>query len=145
MYLVLQQDEPDDYVISTGVTTEIREFIRMAFSEIGITVEFSGKGNQEEGKIAGIDKQKFQEKTCLKSDHLNKGQVLVKVDPRYFRPTEVDELVGDSSKARKKLGWKPLYKLSDLVKEMVEHDITLFRKDKFLTEQGFNVVDSCEV
>jgi len=145
MYLILQHPEPDDYVIATGRTTAVREFIKMAFREIGIELDFQGKGKEEKGIIASIDKEKLGEKTHSKPDHLKKGQVLIEVDPFYYRPTEVDLLVGDATKAREKLGWSPRYTLEDMVKEMMENDLTLFRKEKFLKDHGHEIIDSCEI
>ncbi len=145
MYLMLQQPTPDDFVIATGKTTEIREFIRMAFAEIGIKVEFEGTKEKEQGLISGIDEKLFEEKLCFKPTHLKKGQVLVKIDPRYFRPTEVELLIGDPTKANTVLGWKPEYDLDMLVKEMVAKDVELFRKDKALRDSGFDVIQSCGV
>jgi GDPmannose 4,6-dehydratase len=145
MYLMLQQPTPDDFVIATGKTTEIREFIRMAFAEIGISIVFKGKGLNEEGVIDSLNEALFLEKLCQKPNHLKKGQVLVKVDPRYFRPTEVELLIGDPTKANTVLGWKPEYDLDMLVKEMVAKDVDLFRQDKALRDSGFNVIQSCGV
>jgi GDPmannose 4,6-dehydratase len=145
MYLMLQQPEPDDYVIATGKTTEVREFVKMAFGEIGIELDFRGKGKEEKGVIVSIDKNKFGEKTHAKPDHLKKGQVLIEVDPFYYRPTEVDLLVGDATKAHEKLGWTLKYTLEDLVKEMMESDLALFRKEKFLKDHGHEIIDSCEI
>lgn len=139
MYLILQQSKPDDFVIATGKTTEIREFIRMAFAEIGIQVEFKGSKEKEQGYIAKIDEDIFTGKVCQNPTHLKKGQVVVKVDPRYFRPTEVDLLIGDPTKANTVLGWKPEYNLEMLVKEMVASDVELFRKEKTLRDNGFCV------
>jgi len=130
MYLILQQEKPDDYVIATGVTTEVREFIRMAFAELGIEVEFQGNGVDEIGVV----------NTCHNSEfNLEKGKVVVRVDPRYFRPTEVELLIGDSTKARQKLGWEPEYDLDGLVKEMVQSDLKLMQKDRYLKEGGFEI------
>ncbi|MDD4527878.1 MAG: GDP-mannose 4,6-dehydratase [Candidatus Margulisbacteria bacterium] len=145
MHLMLQQPTPEDFVIATGKTTEIREFIRMAFAEIGLKIVFQGKGLTEQGIIDSIDEKLFSEKLCCKPSHLKKGQVLVKVDPRYFRPTEVELLIGDPTKANTVLGWKPEYDLAMLVKEMVAKDVELFRKDKALRDSGFDVIQSCEV
>jgi GDPmannose 4,6-dehydratase len=145
MYLILQQPEPDDYVIATGKTTEVREFVKMAFRQIGIELDFQGKGKEEKGIISSIDKDVFREKTHVKPDHLKKGQVLIEVDPFYYRPTEVDVLVGDAAKAREKLGWTLRYTLDDLVKEMMESDLELFRKEKFLKDHGHEIIDSCEI
>ena len=118
MYLMLQQDQPEDYVLATGVTTTIREFIVMSFNVLGINLEFKGQDDQEVGIIANTN-EKY---------NLEKGKVVVKVDPKYFRPTEVDLLIGDPSKANTKLGWKPKYDLSQLVTEMVNYDLDLFKK-----------------
>ncbi len=145
MYLILQQSQPDDYVIATGRTTEIRDFVKMAFSQIGIELIFAGKGKDEKGSIASIDYDLFAEKTHTKPDHLKKGQVLIEVDPFYYRPTEVDLLIGDAAKAREKLGWQPKHSLEDLVREMMEGDLALFRKEKFLKDHGHEIVDSCEI
>jgi len=142
MYLMLQQDKPDDFVIATGKTTEIREFVRMAFNEVGITMGFKGKGVDEEGFIDSLDEAVFKAKVGDKPSHLKAGQVLVKIDPRYFRPTEVELLIGDPTKANTVLGWKPEYDLAELVSEMVEKDVELFRKDKTLRESGFHVKQS---
>lgn len=128
MWLILQQEKPEDFVIATGVTTKVREFIRMAFSEVGIKLRFEGEGIDELGIIDAIDEEKYLSATRLGSaKHLNIGDVLVKVDPRYFRPTEVELLIGDPTKSQTKLGWKPKYNLLALVKEMVESDLNLFR------------------
>jgi len=137
MHLILQQEIPDDYVIATGVTTEVREFIRMAFAEAGVQIEFKGTGVEEKGYISGF--------TDLPSDSiLNKnsvGECVVEVDTEYFRPTEVDLLIGNASKARTKLGWKPEYTLHDLVKEMVASDMILMRREKALMGMGFKAVN----
>ena len=127
MYLILQQEKPEDYVLATGITTEIREFVRMAFAEVGIEIAFRGEAEQEEGYI-----------TAIKGDyHLLIGKTVVKVDPHYYRPTEVDLLIGDPTKANEKLGWKPTYDLPALVKEMVASDLDLFKKEKHLRDHGF--------
>jgi GDPmannose 4,6-dehydratase len=130
MYLILQQEIPEDYVIATGVTTEVREFVRMSFNYLGIEVEFSGEGVDEIG-------------TVVKSSHpeffVNPGQVVVKIDSRYFRPTEVDLLIGDPTKAKTKLGWEPHYDLKGLVDDMMQSDIKLMQKDKYLKEGGFEI------
>jgi GDPmannose 4,6-dehydratase len=117
MWLILQQDVPEDFVLATGVTTTIREFVRMAFSEAGIELGFRGEGANEIGYVL----------SCSGDFKLEIGKVVVKVDPKYFRPTEVDLLLGDPSKAMTKLGWKPKYDLAALVKEMVAYDIKLFK------------------
>lgn len=135
MWRILQQDEPEDYVIATGITTPVRDFIRMAFAEAGIEVEFKGTGVDEKGIIKSV------------AEHLtavNPGQEVVAIDPRYFRPTEVDLLIGDPTKAQTKLGWKPRYDLPALVKEMVHADLEIFRREKLLKEAGFKIFSQYE-
>lgn len=127
MWLMLQQDEPEDFVIATGETNTVREFIRLAFAEVGAEVEFTGEGVEEKGVI----------KSCAEDSALKVGQEVVFVDPKYFRPTEVDLLIGDPTKAKEKLGWQPKTKLSGLVKEMVAADVELFKKDKLLKDAGY--------
>jgi len=134
MYLILQQDAPDDYVIATGETTEIREFIRMAFSEVGVEVEFKGSGVEEKGYV----------KSCTSEYNFKVGQEILAIDPRYFRPTEVDLLIGDPTKSMTKLGWKPKYNVNSLCKEMVASDLELFRKEKILLDAGFEVKNQFE-
>jgi GDPmannose 4,6-dehydratase len=119
MWLMLQQEKPEDYVISTGVTTPIREFVRMAFSEVGIELNFVGEGQDEAGTVVSCKNPEYQ---------LPIGKKVIGVDVRYFRPTEVDLLIGDSTKAHDKLGWKPKYNLKALCQEMVEADLKIFRK-----------------
>jgi GDPmannose 4,6-dehydratase len=124
MWLMLQQENPEDYVVATGITTSIREFVKMAFCEVGVRLEFKGEGTNEVGIIVDTgDNRKIRI-----------GQEVVKIDPRYYRPTEVDLLIGDSSKARNKLGWRPNYTLSSLVKEMIECDLELFKKELLLKD-----------
>src|SRR5262249_49074326 len=130
MYLMLQQDKPEDYVIASGVTTSVREFILKSFREVGIEIAFNGKGEEEKGVVVSCSNPSYQ---------LPEGKTVVAVDKRYFRPTEVDLLLGDASKARKNLGWKPTYSLDGLVKEMVAADLELFRKDKYLKEGGHKI------
>ena len=121
MWLILQQEKPEDYVIATGITTTIREFIRMAFAELGITLAFEGTGVDEKATVTACENPDFQ---------LPIGKVVVEVDPAYFRPTEVELLIGDPSKAMKQLNWKPKYDLPALVKEMVWADVALFQQNK---------------
>jgi GDPmannose 4,6-dehydratase len=123
MWLMLQQDKPEDFVISTGVTTPVREFIRMAFRELGVELEFTGHGVYEKATVLSSSNAEFAFKM---------GQVVVQIDPTYFRPTEVDLLIGDNTKAKTKLGWKPRYTLDMLVKEMVQADLEIFKKEKYL-------------
>ncbi|MEN9448593.1 MAG: hypothetical protein RJA25_1883 [Bacteroidota bacterium] len=130
MYLILQQPEPEDYVIATGKTTEVREFVRMAFKEVGIEIEFKGAGIEEKGYIKSCSNPAYQ---------VEIGKEVVAVDPSYFRPTEVDLLIGDPTKSKTKLGWVPKYDLAALVKDMMEHDIKLFERDKYLLEGGHKI------
>ena len=135
MYLMLQQDEPEDFVIATGITTEIREILRMSFAETGIELSFEGKGEDEKGIVARCNNPKYQ---------IEKGKVVVKVDRMYFRPAEVDHLIGDASKAREKLGWKPEYDLKALVKEMVASDLKQAEKEIHLKNGGFDTLNYYE-
>jgi len=135
MWLMLQQDEPEDYVIATGITTAVREFVRMAFSEVGVELEFKGKDEKETGVVVSSNNPEFK---------IAKGKEVVCVDAKYYRPTEVDLLIGDASKAYKQLAWKPKYSLAMLVKEMVNADVELFRKEKLLQESGFNIKNQHE-
>jgi len=132
MWLILQQDKPEDFVIATGVTTSIRDFLINSFKEIGVTLEFKGKGANETAQVAKADNPKYP---------LEVGKEVVAVDKRYFRPTEVELLLGDPSKANKVLGWKPKYNLESLVKEMMEADLALFEKDKYLKEGGHEILN----
>jgi GDPmannose 4,6-dehydratase len=134
MWRILQHSEPEDFVLATGVTTRIREFVRMAFGELGIELNFTGEGINEVATVS----------VCSGEYTLPVGQVVVKVDPRYFRPTEVDLLIGDASKAFEKLGWKPTYTLAELVKEMVLADVQLFKKTSFLRSKGFDITNEFE-
>ncbi|HEU4472147.1 MAG TPA: GDP-mannose 4,6-dehydratase [Flavisolibacter sp.] len=118
MWRILQQDTPEDFVIATGVTTTVRDFIEMAFGELGITLRFSGEGVDEKAYVVSCDNEEFS---------LPIGKQVVAVDPAYFRPTEVDLLIGDASKAREKLGWEPSHSLETLVSEMIMHDVKRFR------------------
>ena len=147
MYAILQQDEPSDYVIATGITTSIRDFIRMAFGEIGVGVRFSGEGVAEVAVIDSIDEPLFTEKVgsaYLEVFRKRIGEEVVGVDPLYFRPTEVDLLIGDASKARARLGWEPEYSLRDLVQDMVENDIKLMKKESYLKEGGYKILNYFE-
>jgi GDPmannose 4,6-dehydratase len=135
MWRILQQPEPEDYVIATGVTTPVREFVRMAFAEIGVELEFKGKEDKEMGIVVASNNPDFA---------LPPGKEVVAVDARYYRPTEVDLLIGDASKAQQKLGWKPHYTLPMLVKEMVDADVQLFRKERVLKESGFHIKNQYE-
>jgi len=143
MWLMLQQDVPEDFVIATGVTTTVREFIKMAFGELGIEIEFSGKDENERGVIIDIDQTKVAE-LGLNEDALRFGQTVVKVDPVYFRPTEVDLLIGDPAKAKEKLGWVPKYDLQALVSDMMQADLHLVKKDDYLKKGGFKTLNYFE-
>jgi GDPmannose 4,6-dehydratase len=136
MWLMLQQKEPDDYVIATGEQHSVREFVDAAFKEIGIGLEWKGSGVKERG----IVKSFIQHSTSGTQHSLKKGDILVKVDPRHFRPTEVETLLGDASKARKKLGWKAKVKFRDLVKEMVSEDLVEAERDHLCRTEGFRVM-----
>ena len=136
MYLILQQEKPEDFVIATGQTTEIREFVKMAFGHVGVTLGFKGEGVDEVGFVEHIDQERF-EKATGKNNTLQIGQEVVFVDPRYFRPTEVDLLIGDPTKSQEKLGWKPKYDLPALVEDMMSSDIKLMKKQDYLKEGGF--------
>lgn len=143
MWLILQQEKAEDFVIATGVTTTVRDFVKMSFAELGIEVEFSGKDEQERGVIIDVDELKA-ESLKLKVENLRPGTTVVKVDPKYFRPTEVDLLIGDPTKSNSKLGWKPKYDLAALVKEMVLSDLHLMKKDEYLKNGGFSTLNYFE-
>jgi len=143
MWLMLQQDKPEDFVIATGVTTTVRDFIRMAFAELGVEIEFSGKDEHEKGVVIDIDQQRMEE-LGLSPDALKFGQTVVKIDPKYFRPTEVDLLIGDATKAKEKLGWIPKYDLKALVEDMVQSDLHLVKKDDYLKKGGFKTLNYFE-
>lgn len=143
MWLILQQEQPEDYVIATGVTTTVRDFVRMSFAEIGVEVEFSGKDELEKGVIIDIDEQRLAA-LGIDASLIKFGQTVVKVDPMYFRPTEVDLLIGDATKAQQKLGWKPKYDLKTLIADMVMADLQLMRKEEYLKKGGFNTLNYFE-
>jgi GDPmannose 4,6-dehydratase len=135
MWLMLQQDEAEDYVIATGVTRAVREFIRMAFAELGISIEFRGRGEQEKAYVAA----------CANSAYaIPEGKEVVCIDPRYYRPTEVEILIGDATKAKTQLGWQPRYDLKALISEMVHADIESFGKEKLLKDAGYRVKNQFE-
>ena len=156
MWLMLQQDEPDDYVLATGRTTEVREFARMAFDRAGLTVEFRGKGRDEKGIITALDEEKLV--ATLEESGVNNhrgeivkqvrdlvGKTVIEVDPRYFRPAEVDILVGDYSKAKEKLGWEPKHTLEEIVTDMVLWDLNRTYTEFILKKSGINVLRGWEV
>lgn len=143
MWLMLQQEQPEDFVIATGVTTTVREFIRLTFAELGIDIEFSGKNEEERGVIVDVDREKAQS-LGLDPDLVKFGQTVVKIDPQYFRPTEVELLIGDATKAYEKMGWKPRYDLSALIADMVLADLHLVKKDDYLQKGGFKTLNYFE-
>lgn len=132
MYLMLQQDKPEDYVIATGVTTTVRDFINMSFAEVGIKIQWEGSEENEVAKVAECTNKEYQAPV---------GQVVVAIDKRYYRPAEVDILIGDPAKAKKQLNWQPKYDLPAIVKEMVAADLVIFKKDKFLRDGGHDVLN----
>lgn len=147
MHLILQQDAPSDYVIATGVTTSVREFVRMAFNFIGITIEFKGEGIDEKGSIKEIDTQLFTErvgKEYLDGIKQRIGENIVAVDPQYFRPTEVELLIGDPTKSNTVLGWKPEYDLKALVEDMMISDVKLMKKEAYLKAGGYETLNYFE-
>lgn len=149
MYLMLQQDKPDDYVIATGVTTEVREFIRRAFLSLGVDLLFHGENENETGEISGVNEVLFTEKVGKEFLHsfrlrAKNNPVVVKVDPAYFRPTEVDILLGDPSKAKKQLGWEPEYDLDGLINDMVSSDTCLMKKENYLRSGGYHILNYFE-
>lgn len=143
MYLMLQQPKAEDYVIATGITTEVREFVRMSFADLGIGIEFKGAGVNEIGFITSIDKARM-EFLDIKNDNLKEGKEVIFVDPLYFRPTEVDLLIGDPTKAKTQLGWEPKYDLNALVNDMMKGDLKLMKKEKYLQDGGFRVFNYFE-
>ncbi len=147
MHLILQQEQPDDYVIATGKTTEVREFVRLSFAEIGLTIEFRGKGLEEQGILIACNDTLFIERVgmeYLSIVHSLLGKALVFVDPAYFRPTEVELLLGDATKAKEKLLWKPEYTLEDIVADMMAHDIQLMKRESYLQQGGFKICNFFE-
>ena len=135
MWLILQQEKPEDYVIATGITTPVRDFVRMAFAEVGIELEFKGKAEDEVGVVKACKNPEFQ---------VEIGKEVISVDKKYYRPTEVELLIGDPTKAQTQLGWKPKYDLPALVKEMVANDVELFKKEKLLQQSGYYVRNQFE-
>jgi GDPmannose 4,6-dehydratase len=135
MWMILQAEEPEDWVIATGKTTTVRDMVCMAFAEVGIQLEFTGERAEEKALVASCTNVDYQ---------LPVGKEVVRIDPRYFRPTEVDLLVGDATKARTKLGWEPVYDLQAMVKEMMQSDLQLMEKDKHLNHGGFTTFNYYE-
>ena len=135
MWMILQADKAEDWVIATGKTTPVREFVRMAFAEVGIELEFKGEGVNETATVSKCNNPEFQ---------IEIGQEVLAVDPKYFRPTEVELLIGDASKAKNKLGWECEYELSDLVKDMMQSDVKLMQKDQYLKDGGYSTLNYFE-
>ncbi len=157
MWMILQANEPEDWVIATGTTTTVRDFVRMSFKEVGIELEFKGEGINEVGIIKNIDQEKYEQATGNSSVRVPQqsegvsrthqptiGKEILAVDPRYFRPTEVDLLIGNPTKAKTKLGWECKYNLADLIKEMMQSDLKLMRKDQYLKEGGYTTLNYFE-
>jgi GDPmannose 4,6-dehydratase len=139
MWLMLQQKKPDDYVIATGESHSVREFVEMAFREIGVEIQWKGKGAKEVGVISEVRGQRSE--VGGQDQAVRAGDVVVEVDRRYFRPTEVDELLGDSSKARKSLGWEPKISFQEMISAMVKADVEEASRDQFCKDQGFKVLN----
>jgi len=135
MWLILQQDTPEDYVIATGVTTSVRDFVKMSFKQVGIELEFKGNGVEEKAYVVSCNNSEYQ---------IEIGREVVAVDPAYFRPTEVDLLIGDPTKSKTKLGWKPQYDLEGLVEDMMASDVDHFKKELMLKEAGYSVKNQFE-
>ena len=135
MWMILQADKAEDWVIATGTTTPVREFVRMSFAEVEIELEFKGEGVEEKAYVKACNNPKYS---------LPIGKEVLNVDPKYFRPTEVDLLVGDASKAKRKLGWVPEFDLQTLVKDMMQSDIQLMKKESFLKEGGYKIMNYFE-
>ena len=130
MWMILQADQPEDWVIATGKTTTVRDFVKMSFAEVGVTLKFTGEG---------VNEKAYVEKCSNPSYQLEIGKEVLAVDPKYFRPTEVDLLIGDPTKAKEKLGWTPKYELQDLVTEMMESDLKLMQKKQYVRDGGFAI------
>lgn len=146
MWRILQQETPEDYVIATGVTTRVRDFIKMAFEQVGLHLRFEGQGVEEVGILDRIDEEVYRMTTGNEKliGTIKLDAVIVKIDPNYFRPTEVDLLIGDPTKSKTKLGWEPKYNLQTLVEEMMAEDVKLFKKDIHLVKGGHSVVRQAE-
>ena len=135
MWMILQADEAEDWVIATNKTTPVRDFVRMAFGHAGIELEFKGEGVEEKGYVKACNNPEYQ---------LEIGKEVLAVDPKYFRPTEVDLLIGDATKAKEKLGWVPEYDLKDLVGDMMKNDLKLMKKDQYLKDGGYRILNYFE-
>ena len=146
---MLQQEKPDDYVIATGITTDVREFVSRSFAAIGVTLSFKGEKENETGSVTHIEDQIFinnvgKDYLLDFKSRIKTNPVVVKVDPTYFRPTEVDLLIGNASKAKTKLGWEPEYDLNGLIQEMVTSDLFLMKKESYLREGGYKILNYFE-
>jgi GDPmannose 4,6-dehydratase len=135
MWMILQADEAEDWVIATGTTTKIRDFVKMAFNHVGIELEFSGKGVHEVAKIVKCNDPKYQ---------ISAGKEVLAIDAKYFRPTEVDLLIGDPTKAKEKLGWEPKIQLEELIEDMMTSDLKLMQKDRYLKDGGYQTLNYFE-
>lgn len=157
MWLILQQKEPDDYVLATGKTTEVREFAKKSFKELGVEIEFKGQGIEEQGIVSKVNEnllsEKLQKANVDYTDHIEHivenakkliGKPVIKVDPKYFRPAEIDILVGDYSKAREKLGWEPKHTIDELIKDMIRNDLEKNYKEVILKKCGFEIPKRCD-
>ena len=135
MWMILQADKPEDWVIATGITTSVRDFLKMSFAYVGIELEFKGKGVDEKGFVKSCNNPKYQ---------VGQGNEVIAVDPEYFRPTEVQLLIGNPAKAKEKLGWVAEHSLSDLVNDMMESDLLLMTKEQYLKDGGYQIMNNCE-
>ena len=135
MWMILQADKAEDWVIATGVTTTVRDFVRMAFGEVGVELEFRGKGVEEKAYVTKCNNEIYQ---------LEAGKEVLSVDPNYFRPTEVDLLIGDPTKVKEELGWVPEYDLQGLVKDMMISDLKVMKEDQYLKKGGFTTLNYFE-
>lgn len=146
MHLIVNKDNPSDYVVSTGITTEVREFARLTFKYMGINIEFEGEGIDEVGRIASVDMDVFETVVGRSFIDIKSriGDIVIRVDKAYFRPTEVDVLLGDSSKARRELGWEPEYSLQDIVEDMASSDLKLMKQEDLLRKAGFDILNCFE-
>lgn len=146
MWLILQQEQPEDFVVATGIITKVRQFINIAFAHVGFKLRWEGEGVDEIGILDSVEKKTYESVSGVDftKSNIKLGDVLVKVDPRYFRPTEVDLLIGDPTKSKTKLGWKPEYDLSALVTDMMQSDVKLFQKDIHLVKAGHKVLNQAE-
>ena len=144
MYLILQQETAEDYVIATGITTRVREFVRKTFAFLGVEVAFTGADENEIGAVASVDPVRLLELGITDVAHLKAGTKVLQIDPKYYRPTEVELLIGDPTKSQQKLGWKPKYTLDTLIEEMAISDLKLFQKDQLLLKEGYEVMNCFE-